>query len=272
MAIDVSTAFIKQFESEVHMAYQRQGTKLRSTVRNKMVTNAKSTTFQKAGEGTATTKARHAEVAIMNVTHSNVECTLTDYFASDYSDVLDELKTNIDERQVLALSGAWALGRKTDELITDILDTTTNTVALGAAGMTKAKAFSAFETLGTNDVPDDGRRYGVVGIKQWTELLDITEFSSSDYVGSDVPLARGLVGKRWLGINWFPFSGLPVDGSSDRKCFVYHSSGVGFASGKDITTMIDYIPEKVSHLIMSCMSQGSVMIDDESVVEVLCDE
>jgi len=272
MALDVSTAFIKQFESEVHMAYQRQGTKLRPTVRNKMVTNAKSTTFQKAGEGSATTKARHAEVTIMNITHSNVECTLTDYFASDYSDVMDELKTNIDERMVLALSGAWALGRKTDELITTVLDTTTNAVALDATGMTKAKAFSAFETLGTNDVPDDGRRYGVVGIQQWTELLDITEFSNSDYVGGDTPFARGLVGKNWLGINWFPFSGLPVDGSSDRKCFVYHTSGVGFASGKDVSTEINYVPEKVSHLITSMMSQGSVMIDDESVIEILCDE
>lgn len=272
MAIDVSDAFIKQFESEVHMAYQRQGTKLRSTVRNKMVTNAKSTTFQKAGEGSATTKARHAEVTIMNITHSNVECTLTDYFASDYSDVLDELKTNIDERQVLALSGAWALGRKSDELITDIMDTTTTTIALSASGMTKTKAFSAFETLGENDVPDDGRRYGVVGIKQWTELLDITEFASSDYVGADVPFARGLTGKRWMGINWFPFSGLPVDGSSDRKCFVYHSSGVGFASGKDISTEINYVPEKVSHLITSMMSQGAVLIDAEAVIEVLCDE
>lgn len=272
MAMDVSDAFIKQFESEVHMSYQRQGSKLRSTVRNKTVTNAKSTTFQKAGEGVATTKARHAEVTIMNITHSNVECTLADYFASDLCDTMDELKTNIDERMVLAMSGAWALGRKTDELITDILDTTSNTVALGAAGMTKAKAFSAFETLGENDVPDDGRRYGVVGVKQWTELLNITEFTSADYVGSDVPLARGLVGKNWMGINWFPFSGLPVDGSSDRKCFVYHTSGVGFASGKDITTEINYVPEKVSHLITSMMSQGSVMIDDEAVVEILCDE
>ena len=30
---------------------------------------------------------------------------------------MDELKTNIDERTVVANAGAYALGRKTDELI-----------------------------------------------------------------------------------------------------------------------------------------------------------
>ena len=33
MSTSISTAFIKQFESEVHMAYQRMGSKLRNTVR-----------------------------------------------------------------------------------------------------------------------------------------------------------------------------------------------------------------------------------------------
>jgi len=35
MAVTIDQAFIKQFESEVHMAYQRQGSKLLNTVRFK---------------------------------------------------------------------------------------------------------------------------------------------------------------------------------------------------------------------------------------------
>lgn len=35
MAVDINDAFVKQFESEVHMAYQRMGSKLRNTVRSK---------------------------------------------------------------------------------------------------------------------------------------------------------------------------------------------------------------------------------------------
>lgn len=33
MANSIDTAFIKQFEADVHMAYQRMGSKLRNTVR-----------------------------------------------------------------------------------------------------------------------------------------------------------------------------------------------------------------------------------------------
>ena len=33
MATSITTAFIKQFEAEVHMAYQRMGSKLKNTVR-----------------------------------------------------------------------------------------------------------------------------------------------------------------------------------------------------------------------------------------------
>ena len=33
MANTIDTAFIRQFESEVHLAYQRMGSKLRNTVR-----------------------------------------------------------------------------------------------------------------------------------------------------------------------------------------------------------------------------------------------
>ena len=34
MANTIDQAFIKQFETEVHMAYQRMGSKLRNTVRS----------------------------------------------------------------------------------------------------------------------------------------------------------------------------------------------------------------------------------------------
>ena len=57
MATTIDRAFVKQFEREVHEAYQRMGSKLRPTVRSKSNIQGSSTTFQKVGKGTATTKA-----------------------------------------------------------------------------------------------------------------------------------------------------------------------------------------------------------------------
>jgi hypothetical protein len=108
----IDQAFIKQFEEEVHQAYQRMGSKLRNTVRMKNGVRGSSTVFQKVGKGSAATKARHGKVPVMNVDHTPVECQLLDFYAGDWVDHLDELKTNIDERQVLANAGASLLAAR----------------------------------------------------------------------------------------------------------------------------------------------------------------
>ncbi|MDR2099159.1 MAG: hypothetical protein LBO78_04015, partial [Rickettsiales bacterium] len=151
MAIDQS--FIKQFEAEVHLAFQQTGTKLRSTVRTKSDVRGSSTTFQKIGKGTAGTKERHGLIPVMNLNHTPVECVLQDFYAGDWVDELDELKTNIDERRVVASAGAYALGRKSDELIIAELAAATESIAAGTAGLTKAKVLAAIEMLNANDVP-----------------------------------------------------------------------------------------------------------------------
>ena len=46
MSVGISTAFIKQFESDVHMAYQRMGSKLKDTIRQKPSVNGNQTVFQ----------------------------------------------------------------------------------------------------------------------------------------------------------------------------------------------------------------------------------
>ena len=125
MSVSIDQVFVKQFEADVHLAYQQMGTKLRSTVRSKSGVVGASTTFQKVGRGTASTKSRHGIVPVMNLNHEPVECMLFDYYAGDWVDALDELKVNIDERRVVASAGAYALGRKTDELIVSAMNNAT---------------------------------------------------------------------------------------------------------------------------------------------------
>ena len=53
MSTSIDQAFVRQYESEVHHLFQRQGGILRPTVRTKDNVNGKSTTFQRIGTGTA---------------------------------------------------------------------------------------------------------------------------------------------------------------------------------------------------------------------------
>ncbi len=274
MSTSIDQAFIKQFESEVHAAYQRQGSKLRGTVRNVNNVQGESTTFQKVGKGTAGTKTKHGKVPVMNLDHANVECVLADYYAGDWVDKLDMLKTNIDERQIVANAGAYALGRKTDELIITQLDTAaTNVIANGNTGMTLDKVMEAMEMLGNADIPEDGQRFAVVGWKQWAELLQIDEFSDADYVGAnDLPFKAQVQAKQWLGTYWMPHSGLTKDGNDIRSCYWYHKTAIGHASGADVQSDVTWHGDRAAHFINNMMSQGSKMIDDTGVVKIDCDE
>ena len=271
MSVSIDQVFVKQFEADVHLAYQQMGTKLRSTVRSKSGVIGSSTTFQKVGKGTASTKSRHGIVPVMNLNHEPVECLLQDYYAGDWVDALDELKTNIDERRVVASAGAYALGRKTDELIINAMSTATAEVGDYTTGLSKDLILSAIEQMNSNDVPDDGRRFAVIGVQQWNQLLGIDEFISSEYVGNETPLVSGFETKKWLGLIWVLHNGLPVS-EDGRDCFIYHASSVGHACGQEVKTDISWHGERAAHFISNSMSQGYVLIDGDGIVRIKCDE
>lgn len=266
MASTIDVAFIKQFETEVHMAYQRMGSKLKNTVRNNNV-SASVARFQKIGAGTASTKSRNGNVTPMELEHTTVEVTMTDHYAAEYIDKLDELKINIDERQAVATSAAAALGRKTDELIYDAMDSGANSTQIHDTGSALAKAdlLTLFETFGTANVPEDGQRYLAMHPKGFADLFLIDEFASSDYVGEqNLPFAGGMTMKQFLGFQIFSTSAVTAG-----KNMAYHNMAVGLGVNSDVSTEVNYVPEKVSHLTVSSMSMGAVVIDANGVYEVL---
>lgn len=277
MSGTIDQAFVKQFQAEVHEAYQRQGSKLRPTVRSKTNVKGASTIFQRVGRGVAASKARNGVVPVMNLAFSIAECFLQDHYAGDWIDKFDDLKTNINEMQVLANAGAYALGRKTDELIIAALDSA-SAEAVGTQsgqtdndGMTRAKSLLAFEMLGQLDVPDDGQRYAIVGWKQWSELLTIQEFANANYVGDDELPWKGTQAKRWLGATWMPHSGLTLNGTL-RQCYFYHRTAIGHAAASEIVTDVTWHGDRAAHFVNSMMSQGAVLVDGQGVVRMRCKE
>ena len=209
MANTIDTAFIKQFESEVHLAYQRMGSKLRNTVRTVGNVPVSVVRFQKIGSGSASTKSRNGMITPMELADTTVEATMSDFYAAEYIDKLDELKTNIDERQAVATSSAAALGRKTDEILITAMDAGANSTQLHdtSSAVEKADLLSAFETMGTANIPEDGQRYIAMHPKGFADLFLITEFASSDFVGDqNLPYAGCMTMKNFLGFNIFSTS------------------------------------------------------------------
>lgn len=265
MTTTIDNSFIKHFEADVHNAYQQQGSKLQSTVRSKSGIKGASTTFQVIGTATASTKTRNGQIATNDISHVPVECTLTDYYSGQWVDSLDELKLGHDERKVLAQAGAYALGRKTDELIINALNGATQSIGEGT--LTKERIMQAFTLLNKNDVPDDGERYGLLSPDAWNQLMSIEEFSNANYVGEAYPFLTGSETRKWMGIVWIMHTGLPAtDGG--HSCFIYHKSAVGHASGQDIKTDITWHGDYAAHFVGNMMSQGACLIDNKGVIKM----
>jgi hypothetical protein len=270
MATDITNAFVKQFEAEVHMEFQRMGSVVRNTVRTKNNVKGSTVTFQKAGKGAAGSKDRHGAVPIMNASRSAVEATMADRYAGEYIDKLDTLKIEHDERQVASRSIASALGRDVDDILFTAMDATTNAKSPASTfGTTPAAALAEMELMGDADVPFDHNFYFAVPWKGWGDLLDLDEFNNQDYTPGDRLWFEAVTTKFWLGFNWYPHSGLPAGGANEEKAFLYHSSAVGHGIGADFSLDVTWQGKEQAWLAVGSMSHGAIIIEDTGVREYL---
>lgn len=273
MAESVSELFITQYVADVKIAYQQMAAKLRKAVYLKTGVKGSKARFQKVGKGEARQKTRHGDIPTMGVSHGKVEGIMETWYAADYSDAVDEAMHNIDERKILAKTGAGAISRKGDDIVFMQLAMTPNVIDLPTTGLVKSKIQIGLELLFKNDVPeDDNEIYAAVGPHQWNELMELKEFANSDYVGADgLPWKGGARYKQWNNVNWMQHNRAPLSGSV-RDVFIWHKMAVGYAENIADTCRIDFIPEKDSHFVNNKFTACGAMIDSDGIVCLKCKE
>ena len=268
MSTTVTNAFVQQYANDIKDEFQRAGSFLLNTVRVERNVVGSTHTFFRIGQGTATTKARHGTITPMNQTHTAIPCTLEDFYAGDWVDKLDENKLSVNERQALARGGAMALGRKVDDqLITD-WDANSSYQATVAGALTQKELIEVVETLDANDVPRDGRRFGIMTPRQWSHMLGVDRFRSADFIApADLPFLVGAQPRTFLGVHWMVHTGLPGLGTANAKGFAWHSDAVGYAQGQDITPDFTWHGDRAAHFVNNMMSGGACTIDPLGLVE-----
>lgn len=273
MATTVPVSFIEQYEAEVKQAYQREGSLLRGAVRTRTQVGAERIYFPTLGKGSATNKARHADVVPMDLEHGRKFADMADFYAPEYIDELDQAKLNWSLASEYARASGNALGRSTDEILIDTMNGTTNTLAAdntgaGAGGNSNGildlSLISAVSrTLNVGDVPMDNMRYAVVSPETHSELLQLSEATSSDFTTTQL-LMNAREPAMWMGFKWIMHTGLP-DGV---KGFFFHQQAVGHGIAVDPTTEVNYIAQKVAWLVNSYMSMGATIIEDAGVLRL----
>ena len=284
MSTTIDAAFVASYEAKVKDVFQRRGSQLKEAVRQRTDVVGSTAVFNKIGKGTATTKSRHGTITPMNQTHTAPSCTLADFYAGDWVDKLDEAKTNINERDAIARGGAMALGRKVDDQITTVLDTTTQavvTITVSSKAAILGTALGFAEAAWLNDVPNDGMVFAAVTARCWSQLMTVEQFMRSEFVGAGgmsyvAGPASGTRWKDWMGIKWKMQTGLPSAGTSSAKCFIWHMEAVGYAIGahagnvagnEAVSADITWHGDRAAHFVNNLMSGQACMIDDTGVIE-----
>lgn len=283
----ISNSFVTMFSDDVKQAYQQMTSKLVDSVR--VVRNVTGSTykFHKLSKGgSIKNKARFEDLVAMSDTsksltspgaytggtaqNSVVTATLNNFHSAEYIDDLDQFKTNIDLRSTFAQSIAGALARAVDQEIINAFDSSTptniKTTAQGANGLNKAALLEVHQALNALDVPTNDRVL-LISPAALTDLLtDTTLVAAADGQLSNIALATGYI-PSIFGFRIVVSNLLTAD-SVVRKCYAFQKESIGLALAQDITTRIDYVPQKASTIVLGTMSGGSTVIDEDGVVEI----
>lgn len=265
----IEQSFITDFRPQVKVAFQREGSLLRNTARQDLNVVGSTARFQKYGFIEVVSKTRNGDLEFQNPDHSYVEANMVDRYAPVQVDDLDQLSTNNNEQALAAKSSAWACGRHVDDQLITALSTTTNVIGDYSTALTKAKVVDALVFLDDNKVPQQGR-FSALHPKNFYELMNLAEVSSSDFVGDKYPWLKGEEAYMWNGVMWIKHSGLPnaTGDSTHGRNFIWHMTALGFGMCKDISTKLDWDTRAQAWNIVSKIKSGAALIEIPGVVEM----
>ncbi len=286
MSTQVSTGFAQQYGQNVMQLAQQRGSRLATTVRKEDVTG-ESGYFDRIGASAAQKRTtRHGDTPLMNTPHSRRKLDLADYEWADLCDHQDKQKRLNSPESDYAIVGANAMGRTMDDIIIEAANGTAKTgkdgsgtvsfpasqqIAAGAAGLTLAKLFSTLELFNANDVDTDERKTMVIGPKQITDLLGISQVQSVDTNRLRTLVEGDVV--QFMGFHFIMSNRLNVDSNGDRLCLAYTRPAIVLGVGKDVSSKITERDDKsYATQVYVCMSMGAVRMEEEQVVEIACVE
>lgn len=291
MSTEVTTAFVKQFGENVDLLVQQRGSRLRNAVRIETVRGEQAFFDQIGATEAVEVTDRHGDSPLISTPHSRRRVTMVDVEWGDLIDDFDKLKMLMDPESAYALNASWAVGRKIDDIIirnifaaaaTGKEGTGTATfpaanqiaVNFGAAvntGLTVEKLREARRLLRSFEVPEDEPMFIGVTAKQMDDLLGTTEVTSSDF-NTVKALVQGDV-DTFMGFKFVHTERLLLNTSSHRRVPVWSRSGLLLAvAAEPMVRITERADKRFSQYVYYMTSVGSTRMEENRVVEIICDE
>jgi hypothetical protein len=290
MSQQITTAMVEQYNANVQLLSQQQGSRLRGAVRVEMV-NGKNAFFDQIGPTAAQLKTtRHMDTPQTDTPHARRRVSLADYVWADFVDREDLIRTLIDPTSPYAVNAVNAFGRTIDDVIiaalggvayTGVAGGTATTLASWLSsrqliaddntGLTLAKLLQIKKIFWDNDVDEGIELHIVCSSQQIVDLLGEEELTSADYQQVQA-LIQGKINQA-LGFTFHRSQRLDVDANDIRTCFAWAQDGLLLAIGQDINTRISERADKNYLTQVWCgMSIGATRMEEAKVVQFMADE
>lgn len=307
MSTQITTAFVKQFSSNVYVLSQQQGSVLEGAVRKESI-RGNEAFFERIGAATAVVKSsRHSDTPQIDSDHSRRRCTMNDYHWGDLIDDQDRIRILINPNSPYAQSAAWALGRVKDDVI---LDNGSGTAYSGVDGGTATAlpntqklasvASSAGAELNVQALRRAKKKFDKANVSkmltrhiahnahQLESLLGQTEVTSADFntvrtlVMGDVDTFLGFkfhhteqTNTQSGSLSFDTSSGAVGSGGGDAdtydKVLAWAQDGILMGVGMEVKGRISERADKsYATQVYASLSLGAVRMEEEKVVEILC--
>lgn len=281
MAHDISKAWKTQYIDKVYIEYQRDGSKLRSTVQAEPLSDSNKADFFVMGT-VDTVEVGDDKTAPVQVTGTQsrvVQIAPREFQWGDSVGIIDEKKTSRNYRDNLVNLGKKAAGRRVDSLIIEAANLATRATTgagdlVDTVGLNKAKCQRAIELLDGEEVPEE-ERYALVDARGWNDLLNIEEFSKEDFIGGENLPYNGAKAKSWMGVKWMMFNGITGGGTGAglRTGLLYQKMAIGHIDLPPFDEDKFWIDwegggRRQSHFIHGLLSTNAKILMDLGVVKI----
>jgi hypothetical protein len=288
MSVEITTAFVQQYTTNVDLLLQQKGSRLRGAVTSDTYTGKAAKSVEQIGQVNAQKKTtRHADTPLISTPHDARWVFPADYRWADLIDDADKLRMLIDPQSPYAQNGAYALGRAIDDEIIAAFFATAKTgedgdtdtafpagqqIAHGSAGLTIAKLRTAKKLLMAAEVDvDNDPLFCAITAEQHDDLLNETQAISLDYTNKPV-LVDGRI-TAFMGFNFIHTERIVENATPDRRVPCWARSGMHVGMWNDITTRITERDDKdYSVQVFVKGTFGATRLEEEKVVEIICEE
>lgn len=286
MSQQITEAFVQQFADNFMHVAQQQISRFEPCVTIEPNIVGMSKSINRLGQRTAQRRtSRHGDTPINDQPHSTRFVDLFDWEDGDMIDDQDKIRMLVDPQSDYVKAMVSSLNRAKDDVVIaslggnsrsstgNIILPSTQKIAVGGVGLTKAKIIQAKKIFRANEADEENGEelYIAYSSQALADILADTTLTSADFLAGRM-LQEGTLKGKWMGFNWIPSERLPKT-STTRFLYAWSKSGVTLGKGKDIATKVGEDPGKGFNVrIYAKMSIGSVRVEEEKVVEIAANE